>query len=69
MTNKQRDRQVAHWQKVIKDLEKKCEKSIRICGCLNSDDRQQIAYAEYRIEQIREEWRLAAIEALNQSKK
>lgn len=66
MTAKERDKDIRHWEKVIEKCELECCKYVRICGtgadnssfskkC--SDLRQQIYYAEHRIQQIREEWR------------
>jgi hypothetical protein len=57
MTAKERDRDIKHWEKVIEKYEKQI--------CLNSDDRQQIAYAEFRINQIREEWRQLKLSTLS----
>lgn len=67
MTAKERDKEIIHWQKVIEKCESECCKYVRLCGVKPaysqkcSDLRQQIYYAEYRIELIREEWRQSKI--------
>jgi len=48
MTTRQRDKDIKHWDKVVK----------------TSKDWQQIHYAEYKIEQIREQWRIESLEEM-----
>lgn len=71
MTAKERDKEIKHWESVIEKCEKECCKYVRLCGtgvdnsfyskkC--SDLKQEIYYAEHRIEQVREQWRLSKVQ-------
>lgn len=57
MTAKQRDREISHWRRVVKRIEKNKE-------FLTDPERQQRGYAQSRIEDIREEWRKSNLRAL-----
>jgi len=69
MTAKERDTQIDHWQNRIETMEQECCKYVRLCGAGEvpqskkcSDLRQQIHYAEWVIEKIREEWRQSKLQ-------
>lgn len=52
MNSRERDKQIKHWERVIKRYERMADDR----GFSLSSERQEIAFAHHQIEEIRKQW-------------